>query len=289
MTRSSKGSALVIVLVVVAVGALGVAVTPKGSGAKWYAPTTWFSRKPANAADKAKAAAVVANAVVDEKTAAVVHAATIEADKTVKGAAQLPASPAAAVVQRTAANTFGLLNQVSPLTAVESQDNTAVLAGLLASEVELRVKAEARQAEIEKKLALTSTELTKAQEAAVKTDAVLAEKQAELRTAFDKENSLANELRASSARHWIFGVVIVILMLALLYAKVALGGVGRALHAVDDSTFAKVAGEINTELGAVGQWAIRTGRLAAAKIEAHSEAEKRTATPAAPTPPSAVG
>ena len=61
-------------------------------------------------------------------------------------------------------------------------------------------------------------------------------------------------------------MVIVLLAAAALYAKFALGGVGAALHAAGAP--ANVITALDGQLSKLGQWAIRSGRVAAAKAEA---------------------
>jgi hypothetical protein len=275
----SKGFAsLAVVLVVLLAGALGMAAgaKPSGSGSKWYAPRTWGTHKPADKVDKAAVVEATAKATEDAAKDKAIHAAAIEADKTVKAAAELPPSPAAEVVKRTAGNASALLEQVSPLTANEATANTALILGLLSQEITKRHEAEGKQSDAEKALALTSTELVKAQAAHDQATSKLQKAENGLRVAFEQENALANELRAKSARFWIALILAAILLLALIYARFCLGSVGVVLHGaqsyVPKEAYEKMVTTLDGEIAKVGQWAIRTGKQAKEKAVAKAKA-----------------
>jgi hypothetical protein len=291
--KQSRGNLLLVVAIGLSVIFGGAAVlTPKGTGAKWYAPKTWFSHRAADKVDAAAKKDDAAAAKVDAKTDEVIHAATREAHKTNLAAAQLPPSLPAATVQRTAANTFDLLTQVSPLPAAEAAADEAILRGLLSSEQAKREAAEIAQAAAEKKNGQLSTELAKVTAEKAATAKALDEKQDKLRQAYDRENSLANELRAETARKWILISVCVLLLAAGIYFRSVAGSVGKALHVIEPiigtEKYHAVVSQIDTELGALGQWAVRTGKVAAAAAEAKARAvlsgKPALTAPATPAP-----
>lgn len=272
-----RGSTLVVVLIVLALlgAGGGVAAHQAGNGAKWYAPTTWFSHSDADKVDAAKKADDQAELAKRAAESAAVHAASVESDKANRAAAALPDSNESTVVKRFTGNTFGLLNQVSPLTASEQDNNTSILIGLLSSEIAKRQVSEALQAKSDAERVKASAGLENAVKELGLTKKALAEADAKLRESFDTENGLANELRATTARHYIVIGIAAILLAAFLYLRVVASQYGATLHLAtqilpQDKAKALVA-DADSALGAVGQWLVRTGRLAAAK--AHQEAQ----------------
>jgi hypothetical protein len=98
----------------------------------------------------------------------------------------------------------------------------AQVAGLLSDNAKLRAAAEkTRDAERanESKLA----------EKLATADAAVAKSEGKLREAFDRENALANQLRAQVALAWILGGVALLGCAAYAYARFALGGLPSAL------------------------------------------------------------
>jgi hypothetical protein len=133
--------------------------------------------------------------------------------------------------------------------------------------------AEAKQTAAESELTKVSRELTQARADLAAARLLSDSQDAKLRAAFDRENALANQLRAQHARFWIAVAGFVLVSLFALYAKLQLGGVGAALHAVGAP--ADLMGEIQKTTSAVGQWMMRTGRVAAAKAAAATAAKAK--------------
>lgn len=193
------------------------------TGAKWYAPATWFSHAPADKVDRAQDKEEVARH-------AVVKAAQRSAHSTAAALASAPASRPVAVASDSAALTVALLDQAAgPMQAEDLAKLRVTVAGLLSENAEIRAKAEAQRAADEQSIGEVSAALAKA-EAASEAAA------AKLRTAYERENALANELRTQRALLWIAGGVAVLLAAGWLYARFALGGipnaVGRGLAAL---------------------------------------------------------
>jgi hypothetical protein len=246
-----------------------------GSSVRWFAPATWFSHAPAAKADKAHAAEEKALVKVESAEAKTTHAAHLEFAKAWAAASFLPPSRATDLVQRFIPNGLGLLDQVRPLTADESADLRQLVRDLMSDTAATVAAAEKKQAAAESESSRLSRELT-----AARADAAAASLRADnadgkLRAAFDRENALANDLRAQRALFWIAVGVVVILAGLTIYAKLALGGVGAALHAAGAPV--SVVQALDANLSTFGQWLVRSGRIAAAKADA---VLKSTQTPA---------
>jgi hypothetical protein len=237
-----------------------------GTGSKWYAPATWFSHAPAAAADRARAAEGKAEVKVDAVQFNATHAAHVEFAKADFSILAAPDSKPVALTRRTLGNGLDLLGQVDPLTAAESAEARAIVADLLSDSAARVAAAEQKQQAAESEQAKLSRELTQSRADLTAAQAASDTAQAKLRAAFDRENALANQLRSQVARFWIAIGVVVLLALFALYVRLQLGGVGAALHAA--GVPAAVMGEIDKSTSAVGQWMMRTGRMAAAKAEA---------------------
>lgn len=187
-------------------------------GARWYAPATWFSHAPAAAADKAEKKE-------DTARTAVVKAAQKSSHETALALASAPSSRPVAVAADTNASTVALLDQAAgPLTAEEVAKLRATVAGLLSENAAVRAQAEATRAREQESIADVSAKLARAEQAS----STAAEK---LRAAFERENALANDLRAQRALLWIAGGVAVLLAAGWLYAQLALGGIPKAVGA----------------------------------------------------------
>ena len=186
-----------------------------GGGARWFAPSTWWSHAPAEAADKAEKRE-------DNARVAVVKAAQKSTHETALALAAAPASRPVAVASDSNASAVSLLDQAAgPLTAEESARLRATVAGLLSENSAVRAQAEATRKAEQESIADVSAKLARAEQAS----STAAEK---LRAAFERENALANDLRAQRAALWIAGAVALLLAAGWIYAQVALGGLPRA-------------------------------------------------------------
>lgn len=228
-----------------------------GQNAHWWSPGTWFSHREANASDKATAKQDAAQDAAVKMAQKLVH-------ETAEALALAPDSRPVAVATDSNAEAMALLDQAAgAVTAGELAKIRARVAGLLSENAAIRAAAEqeraherANSAEISKKLA--------------KADAKVAATSRELRDAIERENALANEYRNLQAAFWIAVVAVVVVAGLGFYVRLQLGGVGAALHAVGMP--AHVATAINENTSALGQWFMRTGRLAAAKAAAATQA-----------------
>lgn len=186
------------------------------TGAKWYAPATWFSHAPADTADKAAAKQ-------DAARDAAVKAAQKATHETAEALAVAPDSRPVAVAAESNASAVALLDQAAgPLTASELAAIRKQVTGLLSDNATLRAEAEKARASARAADAAISIRLAEA-------DTKLAEAGKRLRDAFDRENELANELRSQRALAWILGAVGVLGLIAYAYLRYAVGGVPAAL------------------------------------------------------------
>lgn len=271
--QATRGSALVIALVITTLGFLVTLAVPPpgGKGASWLAPKTWFNHKPADKVDAALKDQSEANQAQINAMGKQIHAASIEADKANTAASKLPPSLAASVTQRFTGNTLSLLSQVSPVTVEEKSTDNSIILGLLSDEIEKRSEAEKKQHDAEERINLISNELVTANNHKKESDIKLTAVQSELRSAFEDRNALANELETARAKHIILIVAVVIALGLVLYLRSSLRGAGAALNAVKSTlgqdTFNKVVPLFDSEMDKIGQKIVNSGRQAAKAAE----------------------
>ena len=187
-----------------------------GTGSKWYAPATWFSHAPASNVDSAVR-------VEDKARDAVIKAAQRSAHETSFALSAAPASRPVALATGFSSDTVSLLDQAAgALPAPELSRLRETVTGLLSDNAELRAKAEAAQRAEQSNIAAVAADLAKAE---AKTED--AEKR--LRTAFERENALANELRSQRAFLWILGALAVLVGIGAISLRLTLGGIPTAL------------------------------------------------------------
>jgi regulator of replication initiation timing len=187
-----------------------------GTGAKWYAPASWFSHAPAGAVDRAEAKQDAAR----EAAVKAAQRATIE---TAEALAAAPASRPVEVATESNAAAVALLNQAAgPLSVADLAALRKQVAGLLSENATLRAEAEKSRTAARAHDAALSERLAQA-------DAAVAAAGAKLRDAFERENALANELRSQTALAWILGGVALLGCVAYVYVRFALGGIPGAV------------------------------------------------------------
>jgi hypothetical protein len=158
-----------------------------GTGVRWYAPATWFSHAPAAKVDNAVAK-------VEKASDAVVKAAQKSAHETQMALVTVPTSRSTDVAIQSNDTTVALLDQVAgPLSAGDLAKIRETIAGLTSENAELRAKAERER---EQSMASIADVSDKLKTAMSKVDYA----NAKLRDAFEKENALANQLRARHNR-----------------------------------------------------------------------------------------
>lgn len=250
----------------------------------WYNPGTWFSHTEAAAADKAQVKEQAATAKVDDQRDILIHAASVESFKASGSASSLPPSRPAEITTRLVSNTTGILQQVSPLTAAESADALAVVRGLLSEETAAREKSEAAQATAETAAAKASQALTAAQTALSEAQGKVTTANAGLRAAFDRENTLANELRNERFKFWAAVVAVALLCGLALYLRIGLGSIGAALprlpSLIGAANAAKVIGALDGETDKLHQWIVSAGAAKTRALESKLASLLGPATPA---------
>jgi hypothetical protein len=248
----------------------GCETTSVGTNAKWYAPTTWpiwSGKSKIDAAKKAELKAATARDQGEALASQIVHAAHVEVRKATVAAAAIKADePAIVFTRRALRNAGGLLAQVDPLTAAEDAAALQLVDDALSPQAVRAARAEGLQAAAEKNNSALSQKLAEANAQIEKLESAARAANATERATHLENLKLANELRAQRWRFWIAVVGLVVVGGFALYAKFALGGVGAALHAAGAP--AKLVSELDANLSTFGQWLVRSGRVAAAKVAA---------------------
>ena len=227
-------------------------------GARWYAPASWFSHAPASSVDTAAVK-------VERAEDAVVKGAQKSAHETQVALMTVPDSRSTGVARRSNDTTVALLDQVAgPLSAADIAGIREMVAGLTSENAELRAKAERDWQRSQEDINAASKKLTDA-------NAKLGAAQDKLRVAFDRENELANQLRAQRAMFWIAAGVGVLGVAGWLYVRLTLGGLptalGRSLNSLRETApdvADKLVNALDVELSPAEQTLVR---LVAAKLK----------------------
>lgn len=252
-----RGSALLVVLAVVALfGAVTALVPPPGGkGSSWLAPKTWTSHKAADKVDTAVVAVANSNNQV-------IHAAHVEGAKLGEVLGSVPPSPATDLAKRFSSNQMSLLGQVDTVTVQEVSDLRALVLDMLSKDAVRVANAEARQATAEHANGQLSEQNKQLHQQ-------LVQAQANLRADAEEKIAAYNELETEHA-HKIILIVLVVLALGLAaYFRSNLAAVGSVFHEAQKSmpSFDGLVSQLDGKLGALGQWAVRTGKHAAADAE----------------------
>jgi hypothetical protein len=188
-----------------------------GSGTKWYAPLTWFSGAPAQAVDTAKRQEATAEHAALEATQAAVYRFNFALEQYKAGNLL-----ALAVAMDAGAQAQQLLDQVLGAPKVgEVAKWRDLVARLISDNADVRAAAQRENAKQSAAVEKLSAALDRAQE---KTAAI----ETKLRVAYDRENALANELRAQRALLWSAGGVAVLCAAGWVYVRFFLGGLPSA-------------------------------------------------------------
>lgn len=191
-----------------------------GQGVKWYNPGTWFSGAEGRAA-----------AHLNEKVDSAQHKALGMAQKaaheTSEALAAAPDSRAVSVAKDSNAQAVSLLDQINgPLTAGEAAQLKEKVRLLVSELAEERAKGEAMKADSIKAIEKVSARLDELADMKRKADADLAK-------AFERENSLANELRNERWWKWFIGLSLaaatILGFAGWVYVRLTLGGLPTAL------------------------------------------------------------
>lgn len=207
-------------------------------GSRWYAPATWFSHGAADKVDKASAKV----AVYQDDAVKLAQKAAHETQVALLAA---PVSRPVDVAVASNDTAVALLDQSQgSLPVADVAAIRVAVQNLLSDNAEIRAKAEKDRAVEATNIAKISSKLS---------DAVTESRTAnnKLRTAYDRENALANDLRSAHALHWILGGVAVLAAAGWFYIRFFLGGVPNAIGSAIASIERKspsLADELRTHL-----------------------------------------
>lgn len=222
MARSARLWPIVLLaLVCASAGCMG----PGKSGAQVLKPWTWFSHQEASATDRAESRVDAAAMDMDTAREDLLRAAQREAHRADLAIAAAPESRPVEVARDAAGNATAALDQaLGPLSTEEAKALRERVAALLSEVAAIRQSAEQAQARDTAALLDAGRALEAAETKLLQRDAELREKQAELRTAFDRENALANQMRGQ--RWALIGATLLALALGAgwVYLKVTSGG-----------------------------------------------------------------
>lgn len=246
--------------------------TAPDTGVRFWNPWTWTTHRPAALADQAKAEAAAEQAKLAAARWSAVSLAHAEFSKSGLMLSFAPPSREVEFSQRFTANGLGLLDQIDPLPAAEVADLRRTIADLRSENTVVRAAAEKSQAGSEATLAAQSRALGVAEAVAAAAEKNSQVKDTALRAAFDRENSLANELRNEHMKFWVAIAGVVLLTLLSLYLRAQFGGVGAAFHSVVAMIPAEKVPQLeqtfDANVSGPVQGLIRAGREQAAAAEA---------------------
>lgn len=187
-----------------------------GSNVRWWNPMTWGSGREARKVEKLTDQRNDAAAKVTKEAQRAVHETKFALEVA-------PDSRAVEVAKESNAAAVSALDQVAgPLTYDETSGLKMQVERLLSENAELRAKGESERA-------LRRTELASATSTIADLNAKLDAANASLKSGFERENSLANELRNMRLIKWGLIGLTVILAAGWLYVRIALGGIPVAL------------------------------------------------------------
>ncbi len=226
-----------------------------GTGMKWYNPTTWFSGSAGRESAKI-------DAKIEKSSDKAIDEAQKAAHATQVALSGAPQSRPVDVARASNDNVVALLDQVGgPLSAADAaqlKERVRLLVSDVATE---RARGEAMQQDAQRKIESVSRDLAELGEAKKKADADLAK-------AFERENSLANELRNEKWWSWFWritiGAVVLIVGVAYVYLRWTIGGMPTALsgalaslRASDPAIAEKLTGALDVHLSPAEQSMIR--------------------------------
>lgn len=188
----------------------GCATSPQPAGMRVWNPLTWFSRVEANAADRAESKLGEARTAEGEARQDLLRIAQRNAHETALALLSAPASRPVEVATESAEATADNLDQA--LGSLPAETRTAIRAqvsALLSDNAALRAEGETLRATARDIATTASRELTEAARRTTAAEAVSATARADLRSAYDRENALANELRNERFLRWAASVAAV--------------------------------------------------------------------------------
>lgn len=287
----SEGFALLAVLAVLAVIAAGAYVLAPvdAGGHRRIAPSTWFSHRPADKVDQsqrqlAAAQTGVARAEEDKEAAAlkILHAAHLETHQADQALTFAPAGPAVKEAGERLDAALKLEGEIDPLSYAEMSADLTLMRSRLGTDAARLASANAEIARQEAANGALSRDLGLAQAtvAAREADAATAREKVTmaekgLRSAFDRENALADDYRNLMFVKKLLIVGVIFFCLLCLYLHSGLKGSGAVLHELvkgqAPAEQARITTAFDGELDKLQQNIVKTGKAAAAAAESKAK------------------
>ena len=259
----------------------GCSIIP--SGKTWWNPTTWFSGRALTTQQAAQKKEDQATLHVETAKAGAVHAAHIEIVKAGLTLTSAASTPDTALAHRFIRGGLGLLDQIDPLSAVETAPLFALVEDLRSGDAKRVAAAEALQSATESKNILLSEQLRVLEQKLATAQLATRKKDQDLAAAFIRENELADTLRNQRFIMWAaIGGVIFFCALSL-YLRIGLGSVGKGLSFLQPMLGPEKFGTFIDKMDAGTDWfhqiLIGSGRSAAdaARAKALADAEAKRA------------
>lgn len=214
--------------------------SPGNSSWHLISPSTWFSHAPANKVDSAKQE-VDENKVKSRKE---VQKLVYQASESLALLPNKEDRPLALASDFLKSAELLLAQSEGPLTLPETTQLKQQIANLTSENAEIREKAEKNYSDHTKQIGELSEQLSDSQK-------YLNKAQGDLRQAFDRENSLANELRYHRSMFWVAVALAITAILGWGYLRLTIGGMPTAVGGLLsklDSTEPEIANRIRESL-----------------------------------------
>lgn len=255
--------------------ALSGCMGPGKSGAQPLKPWTWFSHQEASATDRAERKVDAAATAVDTAREDLLKAAQRETHRASLALAEAPESRPVSVASDATTNATAALDQaLGPLSAEDSKALRDRVTALLSEVAAVRQAAEQAQERDTAALMDAGRKLEAAESKLAERERILREKQDELRSAFDRENALANKLRGQRWALVGIGLLGAVGYALMLYMRITRGGllstiVGRIdafrkKRGDSDPAVADLLGELSSKMSAWEKKLVRKTKVTAA-------------------------
>lgn len=212
----------------------GCATNPRDTGVRVWNPLTWFSRSEATASDRAEAKLATARTVEDSARENLLRVAQRDAHEAALALLSAPPSRPVEIASEAADQAVANLDQaLGSLSADTREAIRRQITALLSDNATLRAEGESLRTTQRERDAQAARDLTAAARRTTAAEAVADTARADLRSAYDRENALANELRAQIWQTWLSrGAAAIATLVALAYRANAFGmadGIARGL------------------------------------------------------------
>jgi regulator of replication initiation timing len=248
--------ALLALLLIVAFGS-GCATSPRDTGVRAWNPLTWFSRSEAAAADRAEARLETARTAEDSARDDILRIAQRDVHQAALSLLSAPPSRPVEVASEAVDHAVANLDQaLGSLSADTREAIRRQIAALLSDNATLRAEGETLRTTQRERDAQAARDLTEAARRTARAEAVADTARADLRAAYDRENALANELRAQIWQTWLsrgaavasilFGLAMRSNFMGLQTAAGEIVGTMRAKYGVKDEDVMTITGLLDS-------------------------------------------